>query len=185
MSIGQAGSRSRRVIVGSRNPAKIEAVRRGLDRWVPDPHRVIVGVAVPSGVSDQPMSDAETLRGARHRAARAQAARPNAEVWLGLEGGLASWPDHEDAPGPASLMAFGWIVAIDENGRSGESRTATFEVPASAAALVTEGLELGHAIDRVTGERGLKTRGGAVGWVSDGRLDRAELYAPAVLLAVA
>src|SRR6185503_16148417 len=45
----------RRAVVGSTNPAKVEAVRRTLGRFAPD--CVVMSVAVPSGVGDMPLGE--------------------------------------------------------------------------------------------------------------------------------
>ena len=76
------------IIVASTNPVKIEAARQGFARIFPDAALDVSGISVPSGVGDQPMSDAETLLGARNRADNARDARPNADYWVGMEGGL-------------------------------------------------------------------------------------------------
>ena len=60
----------RRIAVGSTNPVKIGAVHAVLARIAPE--ATVEGVAVPSGVRDQPWGDEETIRGAL---ARAHAAR--------------------------------------------------------------------------------------------------------------
>ena len=43
---------------------------------------------VPSGVSDQPRSEQETLEGARNRARSAARGYPHADYWVGIEGGI-------------------------------------------------------------------------------------------------
>lgn len=164
-----------RVVVASGNPVKHEATRRALAIVYPDRPLDVVGVSVPSGVADQPMSDAETLTGARRRAEAACGRRPGADFWVGLEGGV-------DEQG-GDLFAFAWAVLQGPDGRQGRARTAAFQLPPEVAELVRAGVELGEADDRVFRRRGSKRRGGAVGLLTDGRLSRADLYVPAVVLA--
>ena len=90
------------VVIGSRNPVKIEAVRQAFEACFPSRNFRIEGIRVPSGVSDQPMTDAETRRGARQRVNACREERPGADYWVGLEGGLE--PDGQD------LRAFAWMV---------------------------------------------------------------------------
>ncbi len=45
-------------------------------------------VIVPSDVADQPLSDEETLEGAINRVENAKTAYPNADLWMGIEGGV-------------------------------------------------------------------------------------------------
>lgn len=57
----------KRVIVASTNPVKINSVEMGLSRMFPEVVFKVEGVSAPSNVSDQPMSEEETLRGAINR----------------------------------------------------------------------------------------------------------------------
>lgn len=74
-----------KVAVGSKNPVKIAAVREAFTKVWPKKHFVFEGVAVSSGVSNQPMSDEESFRGARNRAERAMK-QIDADFGVGLEG---------------------------------------------------------------------------------------------------
>lgn len=131
---------------------------------------------MPSGVADQPTSDAETRRGAETRAQGAQELVPDADFWLGIEGGI------EDDGN--TMSAFAWISVIGPDGRRFASRSAAFALPPRIAELVRAGDELGEADDKVFGAHGSKRKGGAVGLLTDGAIDRAELYAHAVCLAL-
>lgn len=121
------------------------------------------------------MDDAETLRGAENRARRARYAQSEADLWIGLEGGIE---DHDGA-----LVAFAW-VAVWDGERMGRSRTASLELPPRVAELVRGGKELGEADDIVFGRSNSKQTTGAAGLLTDGAIDRAALYSPAVLLAL-
>ena len=59
-----------------------------------------------------------------------------------------------------------------------------FFLPDRVADLVRSGTELGHAIDEVFERSGSKRSGGAVGVLTDGAMDRTELYEHAVVLAL-
>lgn len=165
-----------RVIVASKNPVKVRAAREGFARVFRDEPVETAGVDVPSGVGHQPMTDEETLLGASTRAANARAAMPDADYWVGLEGGV-------DADGDR-LEAFAWIVVLSRDGRSGRSRTATFELPPEVAALVRQGVELGHADDQVFGRSNSKQTNGAVGLLTRDLIDRTAYYEHAVVLAL-
>ncbi len=78
-----------RAAVGSRNPAKIEAVRRALARLAPGCDLEAVDVA--SGVPVQPAGDHATRQGARNRA-QAALEMTGTDVAFGLEGGVAHEP---------------------------------------------------------------------------------------------
>ena len=64
-----------RVAVGSTNPAKIKAVKAAFQKVWPDKKWVVEGVEVKSGVSDQPMSTSESIKGATNRAKRSLKAK--------------------------------------------------------------------------------------------------------------
>src|SRR5688500_7058810 len=73
------------IAVASTNRVKIEAALTGFRRMFPNDHYEAVGVTALSGVSDQPMTDDETLRGAVERAKQARQVRPDADFWVGIE----------------------------------------------------------------------------------------------------
>lgn len=163
------------IIVASSNPVKIAAVRRGFAAVFPDLAFEISGQSVPSGVSVQPMTDRETLAGARNRAENARSAVPEAEFWAGVEGGVEDGPD--------GMQAFAWIVVLGRD-RIGEARTGAFLLPPKIAELVRQGVELGEADDIVFGRSNSKQKDGAVGILTGGLIDRTGYYEHAVILAL-
>lgn len=164
-----------RIIVASTNPVKIDCARQGFEMVYPDTELLIEGVNVLSGVSDQPMTDNETLQGALNRAANAKSACPDADFWVGIEGGVEQ---HGDV-----LYCSAWIV-VQSMEKIGRGRTATFILPDEVAALVHEGHELGHADDIVFGRSNSKQGNGSVGILTNDIITRATFYAPAVVLAL-
>ena len=168
-----------RVVVASQNPVKIRAVQRALQRLFPEWPWQVQGRAVASGVAAQPLSDAETRRGARQRARVARQAVPQAHLWVGIEGGVQ--PGHA---GEVPWLSFAWVAVLDPHGHEGLARTGSFPLPPTVVALLQQGLELGEADDRVFGTRESKRGLGAVGLLSQGALDRTALYEQGVLLAL-
>ena len=164
-----------RVLVASANPVKLRATREGFRTLVGAREVNLEGIAVPSGVAHQPLSDEETLRGALQRVEALRALAPEADFWVGLEGGVQ--PEGDE------LLAFAWVVAASRT-RIGRARTAAFVLPHEIARLVRTGIELGEADDRIFGRVGSKQEDGAVGLLTGGAIDRARLYAPAVTLAL-
>ena len=93
-----------KVVVASETPVKINAVLQGFSDLFP---RVeIEGVSVESGVSDQPMTDAETKTGAQNRAKNAKRKINDASFWVGIEGGSCASEN--------GLTAFAWIVILSD-----------------------------------------------------------------------
>ena len=164
------------IIVASRNPVKVKAARAGFERMFPETRFDIASVSVESGVSHQPMSETETLQGAKNRARAARIARPEADDWVGIEGGI------EDLS--HGMLAYAWIVVLAD-GPTGKGRTGGFLLPEAVARLVRSGEELGEANDRVFGRENSKQQEGAIGLLTDKILDRTELYEHGVLLALA
>ncbi|GAB3164267.1 inosine/xanthosine triphosphatase [Telluribacter humicola] len=165
----------RTVVVASQNPVKVDAALSGFQRMFPDVELEAVPVSVPSGVADQPMSDEETLLGAQNRVLNAYQAYPDADYWIGIEGGVETRGDE--------LAAFAWIVVRSQT-MVGKARSGLFFLPPAVAALVKQGVELGEADDQVFGHTNSKHKGGAIGLLTDNVVDRKQLYEQAVLLSL-
>jgi len=163
------------LVVASHNPVKVEATRRGFASMFPRRAFDLHSVAVPSGVRPQPLSDAETLQGALNRAQHAAQLVPQAHYWVGIEGGV------EERQG--SMEAFAWIVVWTPH-LLGKSRTGTFSVPAEVAALIRRGYELGVAVEEIYQQAQVKSTTGAVGVLTEGVIDRVQLYEHAMVLAL-
>ena len=165
-----------RVIVTSHNPVKIMAVKEAFAVQFPGREVEIEALSVDSGVAEQPMSDAETRQGALNRVRNARNEAPDADFWVGLEGGL----DFFDG----KLMAFAWMAVSDRHGRDSTTRTVTLPLPPEVQALVVEGLELGEANDRVFSTLNSKQGGGAFGLLTDGLMTREGVYTQTLILAL-
>ncbi len=165
----------KKVIIASQNPTKIEATRFGFELILPKESFEFEGVDVPSGVSEQPMTDDETYQGASQRAINAKEKQPEANFWVGIEGGVMPRYGH--------LEAFAWVVILSKT-ESGFARTASFLLPPPIATLVKQGMELGHADDQFFGRTDSKKKNGAVGILTKNQINRAEYYTQAVILAL-
>jgi inosine/xanthosine triphosphatase len=163
------------IAVASLNPVKAEAVLNAFSRVFPDEEFEVAAVSVDSGVSDQPMTDAATQAGALTRAENAREALPEADYWVGVEGGC----DYIDE----ALVAFAWIQILSSD-RHSHARTALFRLPVEVQKLVEGGLELGEADDVVFGKRNSKQKNGAVGLLTENVETRTSLYEQAVILAL-
>ncbi len=164
-----------KIVIASHNPIKIQATLSGFMRMFPGIEFGLTSVSVPSGVSDQPGTNQETLQGAQNRATGAKQAEPEADYWVGIEGGI-----EQDA---GQMAAFAWIVVQGREG-IGQGRTGTFFLPPEVAQLVRQGKELGEADDIVFGRTNSKQDNGAVGILTGNVIDRARLYEQAVILAL-
>ena len=164
-----------KAVVGSRNPVKIAAAQEVLRR-VYDGELRVEGVAVESGVSNQPWGDEETLCGAVNRAEAALLA-DGATLGVGLEGGLVEVGSR--------VFTCAWCAVACADGRYGVAGGANLLLPPSAAEAVRRGAELGPTMDALTGLSNTKQRQGAIGILTRGFLDRQSAYEQILTLALA
>lgn len=163
------------LVIASINPVKVQAAVNGFRRLFPEAELNVVTISAPSEVAHQPLSDEETLRGALNRSNNARRVQPDADYWIGIEGGVQALSDQ--------LAAFAWIV-VQTATLSGQARSGTFFLPPAVAELIREGKELGEADDIVFGRSNSKQENGAVGILTGNVIDRAQLYEHAMILAL-
>lgn len=163
------------VAVGSLNPAKIEAARLAFAALWPGQVFGVRGCAASSGVADQPMTDTETIRGARNRAAAA-IGLGQADYGIGIEGGLQQ--------SDGRWFNAGWVVVLDRAGREGLGSTLRMQVPLALMELVLAGHDLGRACDLVFGRSGDQRAEGFVGAMTGNAIHRAGALRDAVIAAL-
>lgn len=164
------------LIVGTLNPVKINAVKSAFETVWPDCLWQVQGVAVPSGVSNQPISPAEGLQGARNRAHRALESSSSADYGIGLEGGL------EETDG--LWFDCGWCVIVDREGKEGISTSARIPTPESMMKYIREGKELGEALDLMHNRTNIKQQEGHVGILTNTIVTRTDIYKDAAIIAL-
>ena len=76
------------------------------------------------------------------------------------------------------------FYSVDKKPIFGYSKTGTFLLPTSLAKCIEEGMELGHADDKVFGRVNSKQQSGTVGVLTDGLIDRTAYYEHALILAL-
>ena len=162
--------------VGSTNPVKVTAARNGFAAVWPETGWSVISCEVASGVSEQPMSNAETILGARNRARRARE-QHNVTYGVGIESGLCQIE--------GAWFSTGWVVVVDASGTEGISSSLIRPVPARIMALVHEGLELGHANDVAFGVQNSKQHTGMIGLLSNNVLTREGVFRDALISALA
>ena len=160
------------VFVGTGNPVKIRAVKDVLQALsLP---ALVRGVGVKTEVSDQPF-DQEALHGAMNRA---KAAIGGGDFGVGIEAGLV-WSsvlaDHFDVQ---------YCAVVDRSGRITVGHGPGFTYPPRILEKVKAGATVGEAMTRLTGVRNIGTKQGAIGYLTEGRLDRKGLTECAVLMAM-
>jgi inosine/xanthosine triphosphatase len=165
-----------KIIIASKNPVKINAALCGFKKMFPKGDFEIEGVSVASGVSDQPLTDAETFKGAFNRVENAFKAKTDADYWIGIEGGVEEKN--------SEMEAFAWIIVKSKDGKIGKGRTGTFFLPPKIVELIRQGEELGKADDIVFKRKNSKQENGAVGILTEDVISRTNYYIEAVVLAL-
>lgn len=164
-----------RVAVGSANGVKVAAVLEEFVRVLPLPTDVR-GFTVQSGVPEQPR-DGETLEGARNRAKAALAAWPEADYAVGIEAGLVRYPAHE---GHLEAQA---CVVLDRAGGESHGWGPAFHYPAFVTGRALRGEMVSDILGPIANDPALGSTTGAIGYLTQGRLDRTALSRLAVLMA--
>jgi inosine/xanthosine triphosphatase len=176
-----------RIVVGSKTQLKCRCCQRGVWEIFKDPQ--IIGVAVQSGVSSQPMSEKETMDGARQRAYGALESDSTADYGVGLEGGVTelsptspNWTGMRGSKG--KMFECAWACVVSRDGREGLGGGLYFELPEKVALKIRAGGELGPIMDEMSGENDVKQKMGAIGMFTKGQLDRKSAYIHIVLSAL-
>jgi inosine/xanthosine triphosphatase len=162
----------KKVLIASKNPVKINATQKAFEDVFTDRFE-FEGISADSLVSDQPMSNDETLKGAINRLQNIQ--HLEADYLVSIEGGV----DLLDS----NYEAFAWIVISDKQ-KIGKAKTATFPLTLKISNLIKEGYELGDADDMVFKRSNSKQKNGAVGILTDNLINRTDYYAHAIILAL-
>ncbi|MGG1663410.1 DUF84 family protein [Brevibacillus sp. NRS-1366] len=163
---------SLRFCLGTMNDAKRSAVQMatGVDPLC---------LSVPSGISDQPMSEDETITGAINRAKTVLEALPEAQIGLGLEGGLM-YDEHFTRQWYLISVCAAW------NGQQlFFGKGLSFPIPNLAVQRIQqEKIELSTIIDEWSQTTHSNHRGGAYALLTDDRVRRADVFRDAVIAAI-
>jgi inosine/xanthosine triphosphatase len=168
-----------KVLVGSRNPVKLEATKDAFSKYFNAVE--VVGIGVNSKVSNQPIED-ETFAGAENRAFELKKTNKernfNAEFFVGIEGGIKRLFDR--------WFTFGVICIMDDKGRIGYGTSPFFELPSyiTEELLKGKGIELSDVMDNLIGEKNTKEKQGAVGYFTKGVMDRKRYYVDGLTVAL-
>lgn len=155
-----------KIHVASQNPQKIAAVRELIVDYDMLAQATVDSVSVESGVSDQPKSLEETVRGAINRA---KSALGDADYSFGLESGLL------DVPYTKSGIMDLCVCAIYDGGEVHLGLSSAFEPPKSVIRLMhDEGMNMSDACKAagLTEKENLGAHEGLLGILTNGRLTR-------------
>ncbi len=166
-----------RILVGSENPVKVEAVREAFSKYFKNVEAL--GLKVDSKVPDQPIGR-ETFFGAENRALALITINKRKgwsyDFFVGLESGIINLY--------SKWFTFGVVCIIDKLGRKSFGTSIMFELPGFIVKQLLKRVELGKVMDEIMGEENTKQKGGAVGFFSRGVINREKLYVDGVISAL-
>src|SRR5690554_5678580 len=162
------------IVVGSCNPVKVAAAEAAFQAAFPQCHVRAEGVLAPSGVADQPMSEAETLRGAENRVAYCLQ-HHQANYYVGFEGGVEQFHF-----GPATFA----FIVISDGSTQHVGRSCNLPLPPTFYQQLQHGQELGDVLDSYFKTDNVKQKGGAIGLLTQGLESRKSTYVQALTLAL-
>jgi len=125
----------------------------------------------------QPKTNQETFDGALNRVNATKETTPDADFWVGIEGGT----EENDI---GKMDAFAWVVIMAKDGKIGKGTTGAFFLPGKMVELIKQGKELGEADDIIFGQTNSKQKNGTVGNLTDNAVDRTKYYIDAIILAL-
>lgn len=153
----------RKIAIGSKNPAKIKALKNVVKKiW---PKAKVVAIKVPSGVKEQPTSEKEAIKGAFNRA-KLSLQRTKADFGIGIEGCTV-----ENRYG---TFLSGWVVAIDKKRKIGMGGGGRLLLPKKMGSEIKKGKELGPIADKFSGIQNVKQKQGVIGVLTNGLISRAK-----------
>lgn len=164
---GRRKDETMKIIIGSTNQAKIEAVRSNFE----DCH--IDGIEVASKVSAQPFSDEETFEGAINRA-RECANSEKGVIGIGLEGGVMELEN--------DFYLCNWGALVDEEENLFTASGARIPLPDEIAEELQKGSELGDLMDAYAQRTGVRQNEGAIGIFTNELVNRSEMFEHVVRL---
>jgi inosine/xanthosine triphosphatase len=153
-----------KIIIGSKNPAKINAVKQVFQDTIYE----FDAMDVSSGVREQPFSDEETIKGAVTRATNALELGQG-QIGIGLEGGV-----HETELG---LFLCNWGALASQQNSPILAGGARILLPIELANRLREGEELGPVMDEYAKKSNLRSNEGAVGILTNGVIHRTDMFA--------
>jgi len=158
-----------KIIIGTKNKSKIEAVKEIIKEYPHLASSQIEGIETNSGVSDQPISLEETINGAINRAKNVF---KDCDYGIGLESGWMSVPMTKSGYMDVCVCA----IYDGKECHLGLSSAWEFPNPEVTNLIIKEGLDTTQAINKagLTNNQNIGSEEGAVGLLTKGRMTRKE-----------
>lgn len=165
-----------KILVGTKNPGKIKGATEAILPFYPNAE--IIGIAVESNVSEQPISE-ETLTGAKNRVNNlikyATENNIKADYFMAIESGLC------EIYGDWQIVNF--AVIKDKNGYESIGTSAGFPVPTKyIESIKSEGF--GDVIDKLLQTSDTRNSIGGISYLTHNQLTRIDLTKDAFTMAL-
>ncbi len=165
-----------KVLVGTKNPGKIEAVKIAFDKYFDDVD--IEGIKVESNVSDQPIND-EIVQGAKNRVENlkeyAKENKIDADYYVSVEAGITNafgeWID------------FNFVVIENNKGLQSVGVSQGFEIPDRYMDEIKE-KSLGVVMDKIFSGNELSKGAGGISKLTKEQVTRIEIVSNGVVMAL-
>jgi inosine/xanthosine triphosphatase len=166
------------ILVGTKNSGKVESVYECFSNHFSDLE--IQGVDVESGISEQPLSMKETVKGSKNRVLNLKKYchenKISYDYLIGLEGGVTK----------TNVGCFSFTVCciMDKDGIISFGFSPMYLLPQKIVSRLFSGEELGPVMDEIIGESDTKVKLGAIGYLTDENINRKDLTKLAVEMAL-
>ena len=163
------------IIVGSKNPVKINAAKHIFAMYFPKQIIECSGVHAPSDVPEQPLGEEQTCLGAQNRVNYCKT-QYQADYYVAMEGGAAQFS--------YGAATFAYVV-IDNGSQQVTGRSSNLPLPMVFYKALLQGKELGDVMDNAFNTINIKQQGGAIGLLTNHHATRESTYTQALTLAMA
>jgi len=167
-----------KILVGSKNPNKLNAVKESFEMYYGD-NLEIIGISVDSAVSSQPLED-ETFNGASNRVKMLKKINKKqnieADFFVGIEGGIIKLNN--------AIFNSNVACIINKKNNIGFGVSPIYQLPNSIKNKLFKGVELSTIIDKLTKQKKSGYKGGAINFFSKGKIDRKEMTKLALIMAL-
>ena len=167
------------IYVGTNNPLKVSATKHVFKEFFPKDLIMVNGEKVASNVSNQPFSQAETIKGAKNRAkALYDKNKSTGDYFVGIEAGLVQID--------SAFLDFQFCEIINQQGQEALGVGPGWQYPPAIVKQLKENsrIEMGEIMAEITGDQNTKYKDGAIGYFSTNLLNREEITKIAVRMAL-
>ncbi len=162
-----------KILVGSKNPVKIEATREAFSKFFKNIE--VKSIDAPSMVPSQPI-DKEVWDGAKNRASYLYKLYDEGNYFVGIEGGLYSFP--------YGMFELGVTCIISGEGKISFGGAPFFSLPPHVTERVIKREELSNVLDDILNTKEIGKKEGAIGYLTKHTILRKDLYIQSTIMAL-